>query len=340
MAAPRPSAGYAFLPADHHLITGYLRPRVAGETFDDRFFYVADAYSLVPELLVDSRLPAPGCKGKDSVWYFFSPANRHKGARGGGRRQRAVGDGCCWHSEGRDKDVLDDQGCRVGYVRKLSYGIKKSPPERGFTRLGWCMAEFGLDDHQDSEVICKVYRSPRAPAAEAPPSTQVLSPSISVSSKRKADGNHPEAPASVRPHWSIEEVQGSKLQLVTGDPFATQDDHHIEEMDVAPPEQEVDARVEMVQTAYGPRSEMDVIAALAMGTTVDELLGPDPETVEQAADPAGTGTLQPTCPEQAVSSNNGGVPSLFVPTADFTWFRDLIVSSPRVPVPSPTGRAF
>ncbi|KAG8063069.1 hypothetical protein GUJ93_ZPchr0003g17556 [Zizania palustris] len=201
------------------------------------------------------------------------------------------------------------------------------------------MAEFGLDDHQDSEVICKVYRSPRGPAAEAPPSTQVLSsPSISVSSKRKVDGNHPEPPASVRPHWSAEEeVSGSKLQFITDDPFATQDDHHIEEMGVAPPEQEIDAGVEMVQTKDGPRSEMDVIAALAMGITVDDLLGPD--RVEQAADPADT--LQPTCPEQAVSFSNGGVPSLFVPTADdLTWFPDLIDSSPRAPVPSPTGRAF
>ncbi|KAG8063070.1 hypothetical protein GUJ93_ZPchr0003g16497 [Zizania palustris] len=119
LGPPMTSTGYMFQPADHQLITNYLRPKVARRNFDDRF-YVANAYSVGPELLIDGRPPAPGTKGKESVWFFFSPANGHKGVRGGGRRQRTVGDGCCWHSEGRDKDVVDDQGCRVGYIRKLS----------------------------------------------------------------------------------------------------------------------------------------------------------------------------------------------------------------------------
>ncbi|KAG8055996.1 hypothetical protein GUJ93_ZPchr0001g30708 [Zizania palustris] len=78
---------------------------------------------------------------------------------------------------------------------------------------------------------------------------------------------------------------------------AAHDDHRIEEMDVVPLEQEIDVGVEIVQTKYGPCSEMDVIATLAMGTIVDELLGP--ESMEQAS---GTGIMAPTPCSQHVQS--------------------------------------
>ena len=153
--------GFKFFPADHQLIAQFLRPRLAGLPVDGRLnFHDVDAYSVSPDDLVRKREHTPGTDrhdGKKGYWYFFTPARRHEARNGGGgRRQRAVGEGYTWHSEGGEKAVLDDEGRRVGYKLKLSYGFKESPAARNLTRLGWCMTEFGLDDAGAGLVLCKV----------------------------------------------------------------------------------------------------------------------------------------------------------------------------------------
>ena len=199
----------AFSPADHELITLFLRPKVAGLPFDGRFnIHQADAYSAAPADLVKNRAHAPGTDkhdGNGGIWYFFTTARHYQTKNrgsGGGRRQRAVGavgDGCSWHSEGGEKPVMDAHGRRVGHLRKLSYGIRKSPG--GFTRLGWCMTEFGLDDQDDSGwVLCKVYMSPHAAKASS---------MATAGSKRKV-AEHPEAP---RPQHASQELTDTDRRL-------------------------------------------------------------------------------------------------------------------------------
>jgi hypothetical protein len=42
--------------------------------------------------------------------------------------QRSVGEGYMWHSEGREKPIVDETGTRVtGYKLELSYSFKESP---------------------------------------------------------------------------------------------------------------------------------------------------------------------------------------------------------------------
>ncbi|CAM0958163.1 unnamed protein product [Alopecurus aequalis] len=183
-----PPSGLVFCPDDNKLITQFLGPRIAagtGRRFGS-FIHEADAYSAAPADLVRGRDHAPGTHtGKSGGhWYFFSPTRRHQAQNGGGRRQRAVvGEaGYTWHSEVGEQAVLEG-GRRVGYKRQLSYVFRKSPGATR-TRLGWCMTEFGLDDDAAGLVLCKVYRSPRAPTSSA------------ASKKRKADddASHPQAP--------------------------------------------------------------------------------------------------------------------------------------------------
>ncbi|KQK12133.1 NAC domain-containing protein 72 [Brachypodium distachyon] len=151
------AAGVVFTPSDHDLVVHFLRPRIAGaDVFGrGRFFHDADVYSAAPADLVHGRDHAPGTnkldsKGMDrSTWYFFSPAQRlqTKSGRVGGRRQ------------GGEKPVLDSDGRRVGYMRKLSFLIKKTMPGEPMTRVGWCMTEYEIDGDEDRLVLCKVYRS-------------------------------------------------------------------------------------------------------------------------------------------------------------------------------------
>ncbi|CAM0878072.1 unnamed protein product [Alopecurus aequalis] len=128
------------------------------------FTFSADDHVLINDFL---RLKhAPGTdkhNGKGGHWYFFTPARRRetKTKNGGcGRRQRAVGEGYTWHTEGGKKPVLDAAGeKRVGYKEKLSYGFYELQPgarTATLTRLGWCMTEFSLDDAGAGLVLCKV----------------------------------------------------------------------------------------------------------------------------------------------------------------------------------------
>ncbi|XP_048574271.1 uncharacterized protein LOC125554973 [Triticum urartu] len=202
-----PPAGYAFEPAEHELITKFLRPRIAAGPdafFASRLIHEFDAYSAAPGDLVEMYQHAQGTDkgdGKGGVWYFFTHARRHqtKGGRGGGRRQRAVadaGEGYCWHSEKGGIPVLDNQGKLVGHRRNLSY-VKKLPREKEKIRIGWCMAEYSLDGDgkQDGLVLCKVCVSRHR--SETTYDEVINAPG---SRKRKAaDVQHPDAPRTQTP---------------------------------------------------------------------------------------------------------------------------------------------
>ncbi|KAG8098854.1 hypothetical protein GUJ93_ZPchr0013g34836 [Zizania palustris] len=201
---------YSFQPSDDELITLFLRPKIAKKPFQQGAINVADVYSADPAELVARHPPALGTQGNSSVWYFFCPPRftSKSASSGSGRRQRTIGGAgeSVWKSEGGKKAVNGVDGGRIGYLQKFSYGTYK-PPGRTFTRLGWCMVEFGIDDQdntngEDKQVLCKVYRSPRAVYAEARNVAAAAKAGSPCSgSKRKADDDgmaHPDAPPSVR----------------------------------------------------------------------------------------------------------------------------------------------
>ncbi|KAF0912414.1 hypothetical protein E2562_014058 [Oryza meyeriana var. granulata] len=211
--------GLAFRPSDDDLITLFLRPKIGKTPFEERIINNDDVYSADPAELVGRHKPAPGTQGSSSVWYFFCPPRYTSKRASSGRRQRAIGGRAggesVWKSEGGKKAVNGVDGRRVGYLQKFSYGVYESSGSgRTFTRLGWCMTEYGLDDNQhaaadgaEKRVLCKVYRSPRAVCAEAARSADL---SCSGGSKRKADDgvdDHPEAPPSARPRQEAESEQ-------------------------------------------------------------------------------------------------------------------------------------
>jgi hypothetical protein len=161
------------------------------------FVHHVDVCDAVPEVLVADLEPVPGTGVEDDgysrIWYFYH-AKKYKNTRGdtSGHRQRAVtgGGGTGWHSEIRRKDV---QGSGGGTFCTFSYGRKTEPSSRSIDRMGWCMVEYDLVAADSSNyVLCKVYRSPRAKGKSAPVSAS--SSKNASSKKRKAGGDHPEAP--------------------------------------------------------------------------------------------------------------------------------------------------
>ncbi|XP_066308146.1 uncharacterized protein [Miscanthus floridulus] len=192
----RPQGSFALRPRDHDLITFVLHPMVARQ---QRFngggivVHLADVYSVAPERLTERYAPAPGSR---TYWYFICPARcRHKTAAG------ALGEGR-WNSEtGEVSPVRGADGRRVGHSRTLSYsygGARTTTPWTTVTRHGWCMLELALDDEHGGGgvgggdrdfVLCKLFRSPH---------NEVAVPALLFNCKRKAVGDHTEAPPSVR----------------------------------------------------------------------------------------------------------------------------------------------
>uniref|UniRef100_A0A0E0KL06 NAC domain-containing protein n=1 Tax=Oryza punctata TaxID=4537 RepID=A0A0E0KL06_ORYPU len=311
--------GYAFRPSDDHLITLFLRPKISKVPFEfeDWLINHADVYSADPAELVAEHRPAPGTQGSSSVWYFFCSPRYTSKRRTSGRRRRAIGGGCTggesvWKSEGGKKAVIGADGRRVGYLQKFSYGVYESSSSSGsartFTRLGWCMTEYGLDDAidgADQQVLCKVYRSPRAVCAEARTAAKSADSSCS-GSKRKADDvvNHlEEAPPSARPRQEVRSEHDGQPELLPELDLdallsAPTDDKLGVEFDTATTEQYMRYLMndeplpwaptmevvddggrgdgdEFIKTANGPCIEEEIIERLAAGQTLDEILGTD-----------------------------------------------------------------
>uniref|UniRef100_J3LQU7 NAC domain-containing protein n=1 Tax=Oryza brachyantha TaxID=4533 RepID=J3LQU7_ORYBR len=203
------------------------------------------------------------------------------------------------------------------------------------------MTEFAVDGDAADLVLCKLYRSPRAPRVEEATAT-----ASSSGSKRKSADDLTDAPVErSRPHWM--KMNDHAADMV---PAGADGDFHAKEEDrriVPAPEEEA-----LVQTRDGPRSDNDVIMALAMGATVDDLLGP-----QQAGEPSVSSYSSPCCPEPEpcpISSNAGGRPPFAAqaapacggdmsvatwaapPAGEFSWekelewIQELLLGSPRV----------
>jgi len=186
------------------------------KTVNRSFIHRADVCSAAPEELVADLQPVPGTDvtedGYNSVWYIYCP-KRYKNTRGkaSGHRQRAVepdGSKMCWHSEAGPKPVPGVPGatfCNFSYGRKEKEGASG---RQRLDRMGWCMTEF--DDTQGGggdHVLCRVHRSSSSLAKRKFKS--------SSSSKRKAAGDHPEAPPTKLIHDEQVQVQQNPAAFFT-----------------------------------------------------------------------------------------------------------------------------
>ncbi len=223
------------------------------------------------------------------------------------------------------KAVLDAGGRRVGHLRRLSYGVRERGSGRRLTRLGWCMTEFGVDHggggggeaDAGGLVLCKMYRSPRAAQVEA--SLQAAAASTSGSKRKQAADDLIHAPASSR-HRHADVMPAG----VNGDEVGS---IHPSVQFPPPPEEQT-----LVQTRDGPRTDHEVIMALAMGATVDELLGPkhgepgesspfpapaaEPCSISGGGDIFWTASGVVPCPDMAMA-----FPA--PPAGEFSWDKEL-----------------
>uniref|UniRef100_A0A0D9W0Y9 NAC domain-containing protein n=1 Tax=Leersia perrieri TaxID=77586 RepID=A0A0D9W0Y9_9ORYZ len=293
IAPDRP--GLAFHPSDDKLITLYLRPKITNTPFEHRLINNADVYSSDPAELVANHTPAPGTQDSSSVWYFFCSPRYTSKRVSSGRRQRAIGAGAesTWKSEGGKKAVNGADGRPVGYLQKFSYGVYDSSTssKRAFTRLGWCMTEYSLDDDDDVTtnngsteklVLCKVYRSPRAATTkrkadeanvddQAPPCARARQ-EVTGSEQHEQSGLLPEFDLTTLLLAPIDDEVERQFSRATTEEcwrYAFGDDP-MPTMEIAG---NGDGGGDFFQTASGPCMDAEVMERLAAGETVDDILG-------------------------------------------------------------------
>ncbi|KAG8077533.1 hypothetical protein GUJ93_ZPchr0007g5008 [Zizania palustris] len=167
---PEPTPDFGSHPSYAEIVTTYLRPRVESGEHAWPYVHEADVYAADPEVLTRDFSPAIAADGS-VAWYFFT--NLRSKRRYGQRKVRMVetGEGS-WHAEGAAKCVVTGvhQDREVGWRHTFSFGKKE---DGRWVRSGWLMMEFALnygrqDNRSDELVLCKVYRSPRAPIVPAP----------------------------------------------------------------------------------------------------------------------------------------------------------------------------
>uniref|UniRef100_A0A0D9V433 NAC domain-containing protein n=1 Tax=Leersia perrieri TaxID=77586 RepID=A0A0D9V433_9ORYZ len=188
-------------PTDHELLTRYLRRHVESGKNPWAYVHDADVYAADPEDLTGEYPPAVASDGS-KAWYFFTTVRAKTG--GGQRRARAVGDGGCWHSESGARDVV--AGARgpgsVAIGRRQFFSFVKKEGSRR-VRSGWIMVEIGLnlgqqDVPSDELVLCKVYRSPRAPPPAVNRSTAAPPPAAAAEKSKTEEAAAP-PPVDVKP---------------------------------------------------------------------------------------------------------------------------------------------
>lgn len=156
MEPPLPE-DHSFGPANHRLISVYLRRRVAGEPLPPAaaaYFHDVDIYAADPAALTAGIEPVAAGKGEASFWLFFTTL-RSKSSTDR-RKCRRVGGGLgTWHSEHSAEAVVDDEGKRVGQRQLFSYKGKDGK------RSGWSMWEFSAAGEEGADsvlVLCKIHQ--------------------------------------------------------------------------------------------------------------------------------------------------------------------------------------
>ncbi|KAK3157884.1 hypothetical protein QOZ80_2AG0129670 [Eleusine coracana subsp. coracana] len=257
---------------------------------------------------VQSR-DAADCK----QFYFFSPA-RFVGTTSLKKKRSRTIDGTgemeSWHAEGRPKPLEGSAG--GGFMTKFSYHVKIGP-KKIVKKPGWIMTEYFFKDVGAGDtVLCKVYKSPRGPGRSKASSS---SSSTKLGCKRKAaDDLEVATSSSMRPRMTNQEDDDATAMMFVGDVQSVE--HHevlpefgeLQKMMMTDVEDdgttlqvpegedpeafymgvllgdEKQRQDAAVQTVHGPLTDGDVIAALATGVTLDELLLDSPSCARPFGD--------------------------------------------------------
>ncbi|KAI4998066.1 hypothetical protein ZWY2020_053408 [Hordeum vulgare] len=160
--------GWIFNPPDRELTDTYLRREIDGQPIAASFMHHVDVYSAAPEKLVEGRQHAPG-----------------------------IGEANATKTNVREKP--DNGSAAGGELQKFSYKVDSMPG-------GWLMTEYSIRGAGDL-VLCKIYKTPRPrrPHVSSPASSSSSSCTTSTVAdlsgsgcKRKASGDHPDAPTTTQ----------------------------------------------------------------------------------------------------------------------------------------------
>ncbi|KAK3127053.1 hypothetical protein QOZ80_7AG0567620 [Eleusine coracana subsp. coracana] len=304
-----PDEDDSFCPSNDRLVDRYLRAKLDGKISDlgakAAYFVDADVCSARPEDLVRRHGMPASVKSRDAAdckqWYFFSPVRLlGSSLKKKSRTVAGTGDKESWHAEGSPKPIEGSVG--GGYVTKFSYHVRIGP--RTVEKPGWIMAEYSFKN--GDKVLCKIYKSPRGPgrsckrkAAEdiEVPSTR---PRMADQDQNEDDavfaGDLEHSLLSVVPE--IKQMQNigtiafdelEKLMMTDVEDEATTlqvpegEDPEAFYMGVLFGDEEHAA----IQTVQGPLTDGDVIAALASGVTLGELLLDGPSSPHPGYDNLG-----------------------------------------------------
>ncbi|KAK3135995.1 hypothetical protein QOZ80_5BG0426370 [Eleusine coracana subsp. coracana] len=145
-----------------HVISGSATPAVVNNL---PIIHIADVYAEDPADLT-RRSQGTVAENGEVAWYYLSrlqPKSQRGGGPGKKRKQRSTEHGE-WKGEGKRKDICAaSEGNRVIGKSNL-FAFRSTRAEDGKKqRTGWNLHEFRLGEEEESLVLCKVSRSPRAP---------------------------------------------------------------------------------------------------------------------------------------------------------------------------------
>ncbi|KAK3125026.1 hypothetical protein QOZ80_7BG0599130 [Eleusine coracana subsp. coracana] len=300
-----------FCPSNDRLVDRYLRAKLDGRLSDlgakAAYFVDADVCSARPEDLVRRHGMPASVKSRDAAdckqWYFFSPV-RLLGCSTKKKSRTIAGtdDKESWHAEGSPKPI-DGSTCS-GYVTKFSYHIRIGP--KITEKPGWIMAEYSFKD--EDVVLCKIYKSPRGPgrSSKRKAAEDIEAPSTRLRMTHE-DQNEDDAMfagdlehsllSAVSESQQMQNIEESQQELQFGGQMqniGTMAFDELEKMMMTDVEDQAGTTLQVpegedpeafywgvlfgdeehasIQTVQGPLTDGDVIAALASGVTLDELL--------------------------------------------------------------------
>jgi hypothetical protein len=148
--------GFRFEPKPVDTITYYLPRLIAGVPMHAAvrsFVHATDIYAWEPAELAAHYRPTP----KSGDRFFFTTFKRQPGKSIRGVRVAGPGH---WHSQGHTKDVLDDEGVKVGEAKKFRYNKGGAFTDWLMEEFSSCAADTVVGDRQ--YVLCRMYVSSKA----------------------------------------------------------------------------------------------------------------------------------------------------------------------------------
>jgi hypothetical protein len=197
--------GFRFEPKPVDAITYYLPRLIAGVPMHAAvrsFVHATDIYACEPAVLAAHYRPTP----KAGDRFFFTTFKRQPGKSIRGVRVAGPG---YWHSQGHTKDVLDDEGVKVGEAKKFRYNKGGAFTDWLMQEFSSCAADTVVGDRQ--YVLCRMYVSSKAAqdsaarqesaafVAFAPPPPPALEGQLLVAAAAAPSSNKRPAPPIAEP---------------------------------------------------------------------------------------------------------------------------------------------